>query len=98
MTTHTPGPWHTAADAQNITTDAGALIARVALKQTVCGAPTANARLIAAAPELLAVLQALEWKAGNHVAALEAVGRTANGLKAACEAARQIIATATQEA
>lgn len=53
---------------------------------------TANARLIAAAPEMLALLRELEWKAGNVVAAQEAIGRTANGLKTACEQARTLLA------
>lgn len=44
---------------------------------------------------LVAALKQLEWKAGNHVAALEAIGREANGLKAACEMARAALAKAS---
>lgn len=42
--------------------------------------------------ELVMALRELEWKAGNAVAAYEAMGRTANGLKAACENARTVLA------
>ena len=52
--------WHLgSSDAQTIVDDAGKLVARVAVKDAVCGALVANAALIAAAPELLAALEGL---------------------------------------
>jgi hypothetical protein len=102
---HTPGPWRerresTRETARNHWQVIAASPHLEGKTQVVCelNGPwkeenyEANANLIAAAPALLAALRQLEWKAGNHIAALEAVGREANGLKTACEAARAAIA------
>ena len=55
MSTHTAGPWHTSAADRAITTAAGWDIALLPVSNGPIGidAMTANARLIAAAPDLL---------------------------------------------
>ena len=62
MSKHTPGPWHIGAPPPNgeqtIGTQQGLM---VAVATTGSGVPTeANARLIAAAPDLLSALQVAE--------------------------------------
>ncbi len=58
MTKHTPGPWHV--DAQYICRADGVAIADVWQSMEVSGEDTeANARLIAAAPDLLTALEEL---------------------------------------
>ena len=63
---HTPGPWHVRADAlsgETYIVAAGQLVARIQ-------SPTngkANARLIAAAPELLAAVHALLTMCDQHI-------------------------------
>lgn len=41
--------------------------------------------------ELEGALRALEWRAGNHVAALVTMGRDPGKLSAACENARRVL-------
>ena len=78
---HTPGPWRTTRSRNNhiVTTDDGSTartIARVVLNDEVGGEMpvSANARLIAAAPELLEACKAAE---AALVSLLEMVGRDA---------------------
>ena len=75
-TQHTPGPWAIEPDAlgeSSIVTDNGGTIA------DVYGRNPANARLIAAAPDLLAALQAVAdyWAGGDVPADIDAAMRAA---------------------
>ena len=62
---HTPGPWHSASKSETtwnigVYTDSGEEVAHIAVKSAlVAQRRNADARLIAAAPELLKALQRL---------------------------------------
>jgi len=59
---YTPGPWrvtHTYYDTQWIEADCGMSVARIAIVDDGAGCEPGNATLIAAAPEMLAVLEEL---------------------------------------
>ena len=78
-TQHTPGPWHVDINGEGaITAPDGALIARLhnASRDDL---REANARLIAAAPDLLAALQAVAdyWAGGDVPAEIDAAMRAA---------------------
>lgn len=72
MSTHTPGPWEAAKESSSYnyvifgpqTQDIIAHVIDVALPDEVC---TANARLISAAPDLLAACEAAEGLLRNRV-------------------------------
>ena len=68
---HTPGPWTLSTDARGYDIVTGANGSQV-LKGTMC--MVTDARLIAAAPEMLAVLQAVAdyWAGGDVPAELDA--------------------------
>jgi|LGOV01.1.fsa_nt_gb hypothetical protein len=65
---HTPGPWK-AINKYTVVRDAGDPTPRIIVQTTISGecglydgnADEANARLIAAAPDMLAMLEELEW-------------------------------------
>ena len=67
MTSHTPGPWHT--NGGQIKTEAnvydGGIIATVGIVNHQDATDIANARLIAAAPDLLAACQAADELLGR---------------------------------
>jgi len=63
---YTPGPWrvtHTYYDTQWIEADCGMSVARIAIVDDGAGCEPGNATLIAAAPEMLAVLEELRESA-----------------------------------
>jgi len=68
MTPHTPGPWHVskAFVCREIRADDGPFIASVYDHTMTYGERNANARLIAAAPALLAALQTLHDDVIRH--------------------------------
>ena len=64
MTTHTPGPWNTV----GLSGDRIAIVAQDATDvATLTHASIDDARLIAAAPELLAALEMIREAASGHV-------------------------------
>lgn len=89
MTNHTPGPW--AANPDGLI-HAGKNRLHIAQAATIGmgHAAAANARLIAAAPDLLAALQALEW-------AVDGVAYIQEEYAEQVEKARAAIAKATGE-
>ena len=84
MTTHTPGPWHVHATEVRDTHDVP--VARVGLNK--------NARLIAAAPELLEALELLEMRlrhadeGGHMYASIDTKGVLARAVRAAIAKAK----------
>lgn len=61
MNTHTPGPWHITSESVQyhyIHAPNNGIVAEVGKRSNVNGEGKANARLIAAAPELLSALKA----------------------------------------
>ncbi len=97
-TTHTPGPWQYTFEGGTvafIVEADGTTVAKLSTTEnsTAHSALPSNARLIAAAPELLAALQevtrCLAWHAQEHPVGMDCV---------AVAKARAAIARATQEA
>jgi hypothetical protein len=86
---YTPGPWrvtHTDYDTQWIEADCGMSVARIAIVDDGAGCEPGNATLIAAAPEMLAVLEELEESAGywsEYVVPLGIVDRIREAIKKA---------------
>lgn len=84
---HTPGPWYTCLNAcgtdnQFIRSDAhGAAVARVIDVDLPTGTLEANAQLIAAAPEMLAVLKQVIRTFGDRFPDVVAVVAKAEGQK-----------------
>ena len=79
---HTPGPWAVSGREINGPIDTGVIVARIPEWGILADAPDpgrANARLIAAAPDLLAALEAVAefWAGGDVPAELDAQMRAA---------------------
>jgi hypothetical protein len=95
MSTHTPGPWSwdyiesASKDlwVYNAEEWIAAIVAEPSMEHVLVGCPRANARLIAAAPELLEALQDLLAKVEQYYMHASE-----------CDAARAAIAKATGEA
>lgn len=69
MNAHTAGPWHVTTGGQQVRSETDQ-IARVWMMRR--GEGVANARLIAAAPDLLAALQGILSGAGRHTIEFDA--------------------------
>ena len=102
MATHTPGPWtlhptalHPAVRSVG-TPDAGPR--RICTVGTMNGNPVdkANARLIAAAPELLEALKEAENALADYIPTIERTGASLNYGHSVLKKARAAIAKATQ--
>lgn len=92
MTTHTPGPWHFDRHGYALYVNSGdTLVTALSMDGKRLETSEADARLIASAPEMLAVLQDLAAYFGP-------TPDVDNGLDEILTAARAAIAAATREA
>jgi hypothetical protein len=66
MTTHTPGPWSVDQSKTCVTNNTGTSVIAEVMCPYTPGRQLANARLIAAAPELLAMLQRINREVDDN--------------------------------
>lgn len=97
MSAHTPGPWRIGGEAPHGSVyinsanwfGLGTAVVRMASSDEDCAVGTANARLIVAAPDLLAALQALLPDAeANHSGGPDTAARLAQARAAIAKAAQ----------
>lgn len=95
MNKHTPGPWHVNSSGAEIVEDRGIVIAEVFDRGTETPRPQANARLIAAAPDMLRALQDFVGMSSSLEHGVRNQPYTDDSAKFVIENARSAIAKAT---
>lgn len=91
----TPGPWSIERDGCSVTMGAQVVATAIAPDGATIGEQRANARLIAAAPEMLAALSRILAHAGQYMqcdACLRDISRTVHGAGCVYGDARALIA------